>query len=117
MNSKIYFVIGIIALLVSVRMLFRKGELHFKLLKSLYPEKLEGVKSYFWLTLSYKYYALGLSNILWLAFPVYIPIKKDFKESDKKIQQDLVKNNLYTAIAWGIYILWWIIGAFVIDLR
>ncbi len=110
MKSIFYLVIFLVSLLIVLRLLFRKGEIHFKLLKSLYPQKLKNVKSYYQLIFSFRYFLLGVPNILWLACPIYFSLKREFKEPDNALQNKLFKNNLYLVASSVVYILWLTLG-------
>jgi hypothetical protein len=106
----LYFIVFVVLLVALVRSTLRKSKLHFLLLKSLYPDKLKSVSSYRRLTFSYKYFTLGFSNIVWLICPIFYKAKRDFKESDGPILDDLYKNNKYVCFSFIAYVSWLTLG-------
>jgi len=68
---KIIYVIGFLFLLILlIRTIFKKGEIHFKLIKYLHPDKFEDTKSIYNLLFNFKIFRLDISSIIWLWTPV-----------------------------------------------
>ncbi len=106
MDPLIYLIVFFGLLIGTLIFLSRKAELHFTILKHLHPDKLEGINSHFRLMLSYRYFTLGLINILWLFFPIYLPLKTKSDDFVRSVEQKLFKNNYYLVIVLLLYISW-----------
>lgn len=85
--KQIIFFIVFLAVWISILILgVKKCRLHFKLLKELFPSKLQGVKSYFQLMWLGNYLKLDPMSMLWIATPIYFSRNKKFNFKDKALE-------------------------------
>jgi hypothetical protein len=80
MNQFIYLIGSVLLMSLLLRTLFKQKEIQFKLLKELFPKKLEGVNSYLGFMSGFKGASLPSLAILWIYFPIYF--KTTFKEEE-----------------------------------
>ncbi len=109
----VFVIIFIFLLVIVVIFLLKKENLHFKLLKEMYPERLKRINSIF-NPLSV-FYILGfeINTILWFSIPVYFPNNKVKKSSDKKINiitEKLLRNNTIIFYSISLLIIWVFVG-------
>lgn len=106
---QLLYVLIFLVLLFSIGFhMIKKNDLQFKLLKSLYPAKMERVKSYTHLMLAYWRTGLGFKVWLWLGIPIYYNHFKETLSSDAQldIHKALIRNRRFLIISLVTYILW-----------
>lgn len=69
--SIVFFVLTLVLLFALLRFIFLKSIVHFKLLKVLFPERLQGVNSYWSLMWITNYFKLDFEMMFWLGMPFY----------------------------------------------
>lgn len=108
LTSKIYLFGFFVLLLFFLRFLFRKAEIHYKLLKNMFPENLKNSKTFYHFIFSLRcFYKLDISNLIWLTFPFYYSKDKNsLSEENKKYHSMLLKNNLIVLSIIALIILW-----------
>ncbi len=92
----IFVIIFIFLLVIDMIFLFRKTNLHFKLLKEMYPERLKSINSYLNPLLTIYLLGFDISTILWFSLPFYFPNNTVKKSSNKRIidiNEKLTRNN------------------------
>lgn len=86
------FIIFLVSFMV---ILFRKYILHFKILKSLYPDKFTNIDSFFNPLTQFIVLTLNFKTQLWYNCPIYFNKSKiDLSNCDVLVQK-LKKNNFY----------------------
>jgi hypothetical protein len=103
-----YFIVFFGLLFCILFFLFKKGIIHFKLLKELFPSQVRNVNSYFELMLWLpNYFNLNIKNIIWISIPIYINIfNYEFNDEALNYHKRLVQNNKKLGIVILIYIFW-----------
>jgi len=117
--SRHFFVFAFIALLIIfVRLLLRKGELHFKMVKELYPKNFKGISSFYNPLSSLYLFGLGAETVFWFIAPIYFQ-KKDVSiiKNEKLILLDkkLIKNNRKIYLCLIIMIIWLLSGGYLLS--
>lgn len=104
--SIIFPILGLLSLFQLIRFLFVKGILHFKMIKMLFPEKLQGVNSYLELMWIPNFFKLDISTMLWIVLPFYYPkvAKKKLPNSCLEYHDRLLKTNRKIVISFLLYI-------------
>ncbi len=106
----IILVILFLLFFLLARRLFIKNRLYFKLLKRIYPKKLEYVKSHFHFMIIPHATNMGFNLEIWFWLPFYrskIPLEK-FDEESLKLHYKLKQNNKKTAILLTSFIMYYI---------
>ncbi|OYT14562.1 MAG: hypothetical protein B7C24_17695 [Bacteroidetes bacterium 4572_77] len=88
--------IWVISLIYFMFLAFKKGALHFRIIKIMYPNRFYYAKSYFNPLLSFIIMALNLKIQFWYYSPFYFDIKevKKYKNMEvKKLRILLLRNN------------------------
>lgn len=113
MKPIIFTIIFVVLLVFTIRIVFRKSEIHYQLIKLIYPGKFDGVNSIYKLMASLSYFKLSASDIIWLASPIYFRKEKvDLEnEQQKMFDQKLFANNKMLLISVLFYILWIFMGS------
>ncbi len=113
--SKVYLFVYFILLLLFLIFILRKGELHYKLLKEILPEKLTNTNFYTFI-FSLNFFSLNFKNLIWLFVPFYFTRKKiysSFSENNINNHRKLLKNNKIVLLILSVIILWlFVIGYF-----
>ncbi len=113
MENILNIVIAVVFLLLFIflaRSLFIKNRLYFKLLKRIYPKKLEYVKSHFHFMIIPHATNMGFNLEIGFWLPFYrskIPLEK-FDEEALKLHYKLKQNNKKTAILLTSFIMYYI---------
>ena len=102
-------VLYIVFLITLIRLLFKKGEIHFMLLKELFPRAFKGIDSFYNPMLYFSLFNLNIKDIFWFILPIYYQRKtflNDKSEKAKLHHKNLLKNNRKILILFiGIIIL------------
>ncbi len=105
----VFAFIYIVLLILFMRFLFRKGELHFKMLKELYPDSFKGIESFYNPLLSFYIFGLDADILFWFIVPLYFR-KKDISiiNNDRLILLDkkLRNNNKKIFLLLILSIIW-----------
>ncbi len=109
----IFVIIFIFLLVTAIIFLLRKQNLHFKLLKEMYPEHLKGINSY--CNPLSVIYILGfnINIILWFSIPIYWAKNKVLNGKNKQIiiiNEKLLKNNTLILYSTSLILIWFFIG-------
>lgn len=106
--AAVFFLLTSLLLFVQVsRHLFIKGEIHFKLLKELYPKLFEKTHSVYGMMWSNAYFKLSFDVAFWFTCPFYYSKfpKESFDEKSLYYHKKLVSNNRETLIYILLYII------------
>ncbi len=108
------FVIIFILLLIAVTIfLLRKQNLHFKLLKEMYPLYFKGVNSFYNPFSIIYILGFNLGIVLWFSTPIYW-VKDSIKKSRNKhiiiLNKKLLKNNNLVIYSISLVVIWWFLG-------
>jgi len=111
-SSHIYAFAFIIILILFVRFIFRKQELHFKLLKEMYPNKFNKINSIYNPLFGFYLFQLDIGDYFWFVSPMFYFRSKHNRELDSYLIDKLMYNN--SRIIWCIFlfIVWFFIGLF-----
>lgn len=87
--------LGLFFLIQIIRHLFLKGIAHFKLLKILFPTKLNSINSYWELMWSTAYFKLGFELAFWFSIPFYYSkfARRTLEEDSLVYHNRLIANN------------------------
>ena len=105
----IYAAIFIVLIILLIRLIFRKYELHFKVLKELHPNKLKQINSFYSPLLGFYLFKLNATEYFWFSSPFFFRKKSLTKNSISQIKDyidKLMKNNnkiyltILTLIIW-----------------
>jgi hypothetical protein len=108
LKSIIFGLVFIIILVLFIRAIFKKAQLHFLLLKEIYPNKLNRVKSYLHFIAGSGLLKLDFSVILWYYLPFYLPrnINQNDKGEPNILKTKLIANNRIELLLFILMILW-----------
>jgi len=115
---KVIYIIGtVVFLILWIRQLFLKANLHFKLLKELFPEKLKNIRSYNHYLMTFSFYKLDLQTFFWISSPLYYTRKKTEKLSDKAkdYHYKLKKISSRIILYFVLFILWLFLIGFILS--
>jgi Na+/proline symporter len=109
----IFALFFIILLMIVVFFILKKGSLHFKLLKEMYPGKLKQINSIY--NPFSVFYILGfnIETILWFSTPIYFSKNKINESFSKEITNTidkLLRNNIRIYFSISILLIWFFIG-------
>jgi hypothetical protein len=105
----VYILVFFCLVIILIGLIFKNGEIHFKLLKLIFPNKLSEVNSYYQLIFTFKFLKLDIKSIFWITFPIYIKSmfkKKYSNEETLKLHNKLIKNNKLIFLFFLIMIFW-----------
>jgi len=105
----IYVIIYLILLIITIRIIFKKGEIHFKLLKELFPKAFIGINSFYNPILFLYLIKLDIYTILWFVSPIYYSRRSFLSSKSQKsklLNSKLVNNNIKLLIYMLIMIVW-----------
>lgn len=105
----LYALIYLILFIITIRLIFKKGEIHFKLLKEIFPETFVGIESFYNPILWFPLFSLDFKTIIWFTIPIYYQRKKFIENKSDKVtlyNKDLLLNNRRILIFFIIIILW-----------
>lgn len=109
MNQFIYLIGSVLLMVLLLRTGFKQKEMQFKLLKKLFPKKLEGVNSYYSFMFGFKGTRLPAKVMLWIYSPVYFRLTFEDVEIPEQInawKSSLSKcNKIYLGYFIG-FIVW-----------
>ena len=88
----IYAVIFIVLIVLIIRLIFRKYELHFRILKELYPNKFKQINSFYNPLLGFYLFKLNAAEYFWFSSPLFF--RKKFLLKDSMINIKNYINNL-----------------------
>jgi len=114
----IFVIIFIILLIWVVRLILKKGELHFKILKELYPDKFRRINSSYNPLFVIYIFGLDINIILWYYSPIYFEKKSLIINTNEKlifINNRLLKNNRIIYLLVVIMLIWLIFGGYLLS--
>lgn len=105
----IYALVFIFLLVLEVRILFKKNEIHFKLLKELFPKSFNGINSVYNPIFYIFLFRLDISTIFWFIIPIYYRRRLILNTKSEKIKfldKELIVNNIKLCLYAFIMIVW-----------
>jgi hypothetical protein len=105
----IYALVFIFLLVLVVRILFRKNEIHFKLLKELFPKSFNGINSVYAPNFFLYLFKLDVNTVFWFIIPIYFRrrlLLNTESEKLKLLDKELVVNNIKLCLYAFIMIVW-----------
>ncbi len=104
-----YVLIFILLIFLIIRFIFRKYELHFKVLKELHSKKFKKINSFYNPLLGFYLFTLNVDEYLWFSSPVFYEKKllnKKFTDSLKDNIKSLKNNNKKLYFSLIFFIIW-----------
>lgn len=108
-----FALIFILLLIVVIIFLSKKGNLHLKLLKKLYPKQLKKINSIYNPLIVIYVLSLEADILLWFSLPIYFSKSRINKSSDKeiiKLNTKLKRNNNRIYFSIAVLLLWLLVG-------
>ena len=109
----IFVAIFIFLLVFVVIFILRKENLHFKLLKEMYPDRLKNINSIFNPLSTIYILGFDFNTILWFSIPFYFPnnkVKQSPDEEIKIINKKLIRNNTLIFYSISMMLIWFFTG-------
>ena len=105
----LYVLIYLILFIITIRLIFKKGEIHFKLLKEIFPETFVGIESFYNPILWFPLFKLNIITIIWFITLVYYGRKQFLSSKSEKaklLNQQLISNNRKLLLLFIGMIIW-----------
>lgn len=109
----IFVIIFIFLLVIVIIFILKKENLHFKLLKEMYPERLKNINSIFNPLSAIYILGFDINTILWFSTPIYFLNNKVKKSSDEEISiinNKLLSNNTIIYYSISLMLIWFLSG-------
>lgn len=109
----IFMIIFIFLLVLVIFFILKKENLHFKLLKKMFPERLKNINSIFNPLSAIYILGFDVSTILWFSTPIYFlnnKVKKNHDEEISIINKKLLSNNTRIYYSIALLLIWFFFG-------
>jgi len=109
----IFALIFILLLIIVIIFLLKKGNLHLKLLKNMYPNQFKRINTIYNPLLVIYLLKLDFDMLLWFSLPIYFPnnkVKQSSSEEINIINKKLIRNNTAIFYSISLMLIWIITG-------